>query len=232
MSNRYRVLVSFEASKSLFVARAPELPGCVTEGATRAEAVARLDEEIAAQVANITAQGGQPPRPVDDDPSLDGKLAIELSPALHRDLVFVARQDDVAPAVVIAEIIAAAVERRRSGGSGRGGAADGRDRGPRGGQPGPGGGGGGGGGGNRGRGGGRGHGDGERYAHLMEDRASFMEYVRGLEQGGRGPRGGGGPGGGGSGGGGGGNRSRGGSGGGAAGGSGPRPAGEPEPSDD
>jgi predicted HicB family RNase H-like nuclease len=152
------------------VARAPELPGCLAEGATRAEAIARLEEEMSAQVHNIRQAGGDPPRPVDDG-GFSGELAIKVTPTLHRDLVWQSRDEGVPLEQLLTEMLTRALDGR---GRGHGRPADGAPRGDR-----------------------MGQGYGQRYHSVMEDRANFIEYVRGLESGGRGMGGGGGGGGGG-----------------------------------
>src|SRR5574342_148776 len=94
MEATYRVLVHRDADKGVFVARAPELPGCLAEGATRAEAIARLEEEMSAQVHNIRQAGGEPPRPVDGG-GFSGEIALKVTAALHRDLVWQSREEGV-----------------------------------------------------------------------------------------------------------------------------------------
>ena len=42
----YRVLVQYDPEKNVYTARAPELEHCSAEGATRAEAIAKVEEEI------------------------------------------------------------------------------------------------------------------------------------------------------------------------------------------
>jgi predicted RNase H-like HicB family nuclease len=165
MEVTYRVLVHRDAERGVFVARAPELTGCVAEGATRAEAIARLEEEMSAQVHNIRQQGGEPPRPVDAG-GFSGEISLKVTAALHRDLVWQSRDEGVPLDQLVAEILTRALDGRTRG-QARG--ADG-DRGQRGDRP--------------------GQGYGARYHGIMDDRANFIEYVRGLDS--SGMRGGGG----------------------------------------
>jgi predicted RNase H-like HicB family nuclease len=161
MSN-YRVLLSFDADKNVFVARAPELPHCTSEGATRAEAIAGLEDEMGATLANIKEQGGRAPVPVDADETLSGEISTKVSRGLHRELVWQARQEGVELQQLCAELLAAGVEARRERpGAGR------RPQGAQGQQQGQ----------------GRHRGQDPRYQNIMEDKSTFMEYVRGLEQG-------------------------------------------------
>jgi len=179
----YRVLLSFDGERKVFIARAPELEHCAGEGPSRAEAIAKLEEEIDAQVQNILAHGSHPPAAVDET-EWSGEIALKLSKGLHRDLAWQARSEGIDVAQLASELLAAALEgRQESRGRARpsGNRAHvehaphdniGNSRGP------------------------RSYGQ-QRYQGVMEDRANFIEYVRGLDGGGygaqqRGPGGGGG----------------------------------------
>jgi predicted RNase H-like HicB family nuclease len=186
----YRVIVTFDGERKLFVAHAPELEHCTAEGPTRAEAIARAEEEIDAQLANMLSHGSTPPRAVDEE-QFSGEVTAKVSKTLHRDLAYQARNEGIELDQLVGELLSAAVESRR-----------GTHRGPRTGNRQPnetiphdniG---------NRSDGGGGqrrgGFGGGRGYApQILDDRANFIEYVRGLENGGYQQRGGGGPGGGG-----------------------------------
>jgi len=179
----YRVLVTYDPERNVFLARAPELEHCSAEGATRTEALVKLEEEIEAQLRNMREQGGRPPAAVDEDSELSGAISVTVSRTLHRDLVWQARGEGVELGALVGEMLAAGLDARRqrrrppaqpgpraaAGPSDAGEPARRDDR----------------------RGGSRedgGRGKGGRYHAIMEDRATFLEYVRGLESGGgRGP---------------------------------------------
>src|SRR5689334_22649863 len=80
----YRVIVTFDGERKLFAARAPELEHCTAEGATRAEAIAKAEEEIDAQLANMLSHGSTPPRAVDEE-QFSGEVTAKVSKTLHRD---------------------------------------------------------------------------------------------------------------------------------------------------
>jgi predicted RNase H-like HicB family nuclease len=190
MSN-YRVTVSWDPGRSVFVARAPELEHCSAEGKTRAEAMTALEEEIEAQLRNMREQGSAPPPALDeDDASLSGEIAAKVSRGLHRELILQARSEGVELEKLVGEMLAAGLDARRAAAARGGrrapapgaGREPGNEAQPRGPGPRPG-----------GFGGRDPRGQGGRYHAIMEDRATFLEYVRGLESGGGGPpRGGGG----------------------------------------
>jgi predicted RNase H-like HicB family nuclease len=169
---KYRSSVQFDSEKQLFVARTPELEHCQAEGATRAEAMAKLEEEMEAQIRNMREQGGQPPRAVDEE-DFSGELAVKVSRTLHRELAYQARGEGIELAQLTSELLAGALEARRAGRGERRrpgpNEADG-ERGPR----------------NHDR---LRQGFGNAYHGIMDDRANFIEYVRGLEQGNQAPGG-------------------------------------------
>jgi len=199
----YRVLVSFDRERNVFHARTPELEHLSGEGTTRAESMTRLEEEIDAQLANMLAAGTPPPRAL-DDVEYSGDVQAKISRGLHRDLAHLARAEGVELGQIVSELLSAALTQRQGGGRGArpsraaaepsddiGNRADGnrqesnRD-------------------GNRSDGNRRPFGRGGMPAGALDDRANFIEYVRGLDHNGPRGNGGGGHGGGGHGGGGGG----------------------------
>ncbi|MGZ3427859.1 MAG: hypothetical protein ACXVCV_14485, partial [Polyangia bacterium] len=86
----YRATVTFDSERKVFIARAPELEHCSGEGATRADALVKLEEEIDAQLANMLSHGSTPPRAVDEE-TFSGEISAKVSKLLHRDLAYQAR---------------------------------------------------------------------------------------------------------------------------------------------
>ena len=199
----YRVHLSFDGDRKVFVARVPELPACQGEGASRAEALVNMERELDALLANLAERGARPPVALDEE-ALSGELSVALSKTLHRDLLFAAKAEGVDVNQLVAELLASGLEHRQRRAGRRPPSHDSqREAGPR----------------YRGRENdrqpngdderfpGRPYNDGVRRSErhnaarlhgLLEDRASFMEYVRGVESEGRmgAGRGGHGPGGG------------------------------------
>lgn len=161
----YRVLLSYDSERKVFTARAPELDHCSAEGATRADAIAHLEEEIQAMVANMRASGNHPPAAVDEE-QYSGELAVKVSRQLHRDLVWQARQEGVDLDHLVAEMLAMSIDHRKGPARpGRRPAPDHDNVGNR--APDE-------------RGGGRRYGA-QYNPTVFEDRANFIEYVRNLE---------------------------------------------------
>lgn len=207
----YRVLLSYDGERKVFIARVPEIAHCTGEGATRAEALLSMETELDALLQNLNERNVRPPTAIDDQ-NFSGEVSAKVSRGLHRELSFQAQSEGVELGQLVGELLAAGLEHRQRARMQRRGpdveangnqSRDGNhgDRQPRrdnfeG---------------NRFREGGRGdRNTAARFHGLLEDRASFMEYVRGIEsesnrnygsQGRGGPGTGGGPGGGGFGGG-------------------------------
>lgn len=170
----YRAQLTYDSERQVFMAKAPELEHCTGEGATRQEAVARLEEEIAAQLANMAAHGTTPPASVDEE-TYSGEFSVKVSQGFHRSLAYQARLEGVELSQLASELLIAALEQRsqRSSGAGltRNGNRNQAD-------------------GNRAWGNGGGNADGNRrsggkgHSHMLDDLATFIEYVRGLDQGG------------------------------------------------
>jgi len=167
-SNAYRIVVTHEPDVGAFRASVPELPGVEAVGQTRSEAVDSVVDVLSARMAEMAAQGEPPPEALDRR-EFSGNLEMTVSPELHRELVWQSTVEDVPVAQLVTEILAAGLERRALGnlaGMSRG-RQGGDHRDSR----------------RRGR---RDRMDKSQYVNIMEDRASFIEYVRGLDGGARG----------------------------------------------
>lgn len=202
----YRVLLSYDAERKVYIARVPELAHCQAEGATRSEAITQLEGELDALMQNLAERGTRPPEAIDEQP-VSGDLAVKISRSLQRELTFQAQLDGIEISQLVSELLAGGLESRQRGRRRRPGneAAQSEERGPRpeaarrearsetdeDAQPaslnergeregrfeG------------RGRRGGNyNHGGASRFQGYLEDRASFIEYVRQVEQEGNRPR--------------------------------------------
>jgi predicted RNase H-like HicB family nuclease len=63
---KFRVLIE-QDEDGVFVAEVPALPGCVTQGATRQEAVRNAEEAIAAYMESLNERGEPVPPPIDEE---------------------------------------------------------------------------------------------------------------------------------------------------------------------
>jgi len=63
---QYRVLIEPDED-GVFVAEVPALPGCVSQGSTRTEAIANVKEAIAAYLESLQKHGEPVPPPVSEE---------------------------------------------------------------------------------------------------------------------------------------------------------------------
>jgi predicted RNase H-like HicB family nuclease len=165
----YRILVVYDGEKEKFVASVPELQNLKTMGNTRAEALSKAEEEIETAFRKAAEEDTVLPPPV-DGVEYSGELVLNVSPALQRNLIFTAAQEGIELDQLASELLSAALaERSLIKSTQRRPAKEGhkrdnrRDRRPR----------------------------GDRYFNIMDDKASFIDYVRSLEPGGGGHKRGG-----------------------------------------
>jgi predicted RNase H-like HicB family nuclease len=63
---RYRVLIEPDED-GVFVAEVPSLPGCISQGTTRPEAIANIKEAIAAYLESLQKHGEPAPPPISEE---------------------------------------------------------------------------------------------------------------------------------------------------------------------
>lgn len=63
---KYRVLIQ-QDEDGMFVAEVPSLPGCVSQGPTRAETVRNVQEAIEAYLESLKAHGDPIPPSIDEE---------------------------------------------------------------------------------------------------------------------------------------------------------------------
>lgn len=169
-ADSYRLTVLFDGEKKKFVARVPELADLQAEGESRSEAVSKIEEALEEVFRKAASEGREMPTPMDQT-EFTGEFSVKVTPSLHRELAFLARQENTDLNQLVSELLSAGVAGRsisRVGGSRREERSregrDGNDRRrlPR----------------------------GQDYFNIMEDKASFIDYVRKLDQGGSNRRGG------------------------------------------
>lgn len=185
----YRLIVAWDRQKKTFVARAPELD-LRASAATRTEAIAEVEELIDQRVAEASELGESLPEPAEIR-EIGDAVSVKLAEPVHRDLLFHARASGLQPEELAAQLLvrglaaldgARPVRTRGTEGRGEEGQPEanserpGPPRGPRE---------------DRDDGRGRGpRGRREGYRPELDDKANFLEYLRGLEKGGGGQGGG------------------------------------------
>ncbi len=63
---RYRVLIETDED-GVFVAEVPALPGCISQGKTRSEALSNIREAIAAYLESLRKHGEPVPPPISEE---------------------------------------------------------------------------------------------------------------------------------------------------------------------
>ena len=71
---KFRVIIE-QDEDGVFIAHCPSLPGCVSQGATRAEAHAAIQDAVAGYIASLEKLGEAIPPPIDED-----VVDVRLSP--------------------------------------------------------------------------------------------------------------------------------------------------------
>ena len=66
MTMKFRVLVQVDED-GVFVAECPSLPGCVSQGSTRAEALANIQDAIGGYLESLKAHGDPIPPAIDEE---------------------------------------------------------------------------------------------------------------------------------------------------------------------
>jgi antitoxin HicB len=82
---KYLVQINWSPGDGCYVVRVPELPGCITDGSTYAEAAAMAEDAIESYVSALVAEGAQIPVPL-SELEFSGKLNVRLGSELHRDI--------------------------------------------------------------------------------------------------------------------------------------------------
>lgn len=63
---KYRVVIDQDEDE-MFVAEAPMLPGCISQGKTRAQALENIKEAIAVYLESLEAHGEPVPPPITEE---------------------------------------------------------------------------------------------------------------------------------------------------------------------
>lgn len=63
---RFRVVIE-QDEDGMFIAECPVLPGCVSQGSTRAEAVVNIRDAIEGYLASLKKHGEPIPPPIDEE---------------------------------------------------------------------------------------------------------------------------------------------------------------------
>ena len=90
----YRVDLYFDQDDQVWVARYPELPGCIGHGATKEKAISKGDEMKSLWLETLLENGEAPPEP-QPEPSYSGKFVLRLPKTLHERAAQAAAREEV-----------------------------------------------------------------------------------------------------------------------------------------
>lgn len=88
----YRIELIPDKDEGGYVAYIPDLPGCISQGETEAEALKMVEEAKALWIETTLENGKQVPLPRD---AFSGKLNIRIPKTLHRKLTLEAEREGI-----------------------------------------------------------------------------------------------------------------------------------------
>ncbi|MDO7788204.1 type II toxin-antitoxin system HicB family antitoxin [Desulforamulus aquiferis] len=90
----YRIML-YPAEEGGFVVEIPELPGCISQGETREDALVMIEDAKIAWLQVALELGRDIPEPAEEEESFSGKFVLRLPKSLHRDLAKKAKEENV-----------------------------------------------------------------------------------------------------------------------------------------
>jgi len=92
MSLPYTMIIK-SSPEGGYVAKIKELPGCLTQGETKVEALEMIEDAKAAWIDIALQDGEKIPEPTNEE--FSGKFNIRIPKTLHRDLTFQAKEENI-----------------------------------------------------------------------------------------------------------------------------------------
>lgn len=100
------------ASEGGFVAAIPDLPGCITQGDTKEEALQMLEDAKMAWIETALEEGIEIPEPVPNEDEFSGKFNLRIPRSLHRDLTRRAEKEKVSLNLLATYLLSASMGQR------------------------------------------------------------------------------------------------------------------------
>ena len=89
---KYRVDIIWSPEDEAYIAKVPELDGCITHGDCLEAAAANAEEAISVYLESLKVRGISAPKPLSEQ-TFSGKIPLRIDPNLHRDLVVKAQTE-------------------------------------------------------------------------------------------------------------------------------------------
>ena len=112
-SLHYKVVIDYDAEDSVFVVRFPELPGCVADGETEAEALSlalKMKDSWLETAYNTGWDMPEPRKPVE----ANGRVTVRMPKSLHRDVLEMAEADGISLNQLLVTFISREVGRKEA----------------------------------------------------------------------------------------------------------------------
>jgi len=93
-----------------FVAKINELPGCLTQGETKAETLEMIEDAKAAWIDIALQDGEEIPEPTNEE--FSGKFNIRIPKTLHKELTIKAKEENVSLNQFTTYLLSSGVGRR------------------------------------------------------------------------------------------------------------------------
>lgn len=90
----YKIML-YPAEEGGFVIEIPDLPGCISQGETREEALVMIEDAKKAWLQVAMDLGREIPEPAQEEEIYSGKFVLRLPKSLHRDLAKKAKEENV-----------------------------------------------------------------------------------------------------------------------------------------
>jgi predicted RNase H-like HicB family nuclease len=89
---KYRVDIIWSPEDGAYIAKVPELDGCVTHGDSVETAAVNAEDAILGYLESLVERGLAIPTPLSEQ-KFSGKIPLRIDPNLHRDLVVKAQTE-------------------------------------------------------------------------------------------------------------------------------------------
>lgn len=103
----------YPSSEGGFAVAIPELPGCISQGETREEALAMIEDAKAAWIEIALEDGFDIPEPAQEE-EFSGKFNLRLPKSLHRELSRRAHKEKVSLNTLVTYLLSSGMGKRQA----------------------------------------------------------------------------------------------------------------------
>jgi antitoxin HicB len=110
MSLPYKIVL-YPASEGGYVVEIPELPGCLSQGETKEQAMTMIEDAKAAWIDIALQDGRNIPEPITEE-QYSGKFVVRVPKSLHKSLAERAKAENVSLNQLTAYLLSAGVGKK------------------------------------------------------------------------------------------------------------------------